>query len=240
MTVTIVHPFVSGKADGVDTTVVRPTDWNDDHTIELSEPGVVGRSDAGAGAASVIPFSYFAVPTGAGFDFWDNVIPDGYLLAYGQAISRTTYAALFALFGTVYGSGDGTTTFNLPDKRGRVSIPRDAMGGTAANRVTAAVSGINGNSMGATGGSQSTTAAATGTITGTTSGSLSYSGTTGVNSSFTTINGAGSTNVAAHTHTHTYNGSTTGSLAVSGTFSGTTAAIVVMQPSIICNYIIKT
>lgn len=46
------------------------------------------------------------------------VVPDGYLELAGQAISRTTYSALFALFGTTYGDGDGSTTFNLPDLRG--------------------------------------------------------------------------------------------------------------------------
>lgn len=46
------------------------------------------------------------------------VVPDGYLELAGQAISRTTYSALFTLFGTTYGAGDGSTTFNLPDLRG--------------------------------------------------------------------------------------------------------------------------
>ena len=44
--------------------------------------------------------------------------PAGYLAAEGQAVSRTTYATLFALVGTIYGPGDGSTTFNLPDYRG--------------------------------------------------------------------------------------------------------------------------
>jgi len=46
------------------------------------------------------------------------VVPDGYLELAGQAISRTTYSALFSLFGATYGAGDGSTTFNLPDLRG--------------------------------------------------------------------------------------------------------------------------
>ena len=44
------------------------------------------------------------------------------MFADGSAISRTTYAALFEIIGTTYGSGDGSTTFNLPDKRERVSV----------------------------------------------------------------------------------------------------------------------
>lgn len=47
-----------------------------------------------------------------------NTAPDGFLKANGAAISRTTYSALFGEIGTTYGSGDGSTTFNLPDLRG--------------------------------------------------------------------------------------------------------------------------
>jgi len=51
--------------------------------------------------------------------------PAGWTLCEGQAISRTTYAALFALIGTNYGVGDGSTTFNVPDMRGRVPVGFD-------------------------------------------------------------------------------------------------------------------
>ena len=60
----------------------------------------------------------------------------GWLLCYGQAISRTTYSALYAAIGTTYGAGDGSTTFNLPDCRGRVLAGADNMGGVAAGRLT--------------------------------------------------------------------------------------------------------
>jgi len=62
------------------------------------------------------------------YGYW-NTIPAGYLPEDGSAVSRTTYANLFALIGTTYGAGDGSTTFNLPDSRGRVSVnlnPADA------------------------------------------------------------------------------------------------------------------
>jgi microcystin-dependent protein len=59
-----------------------------------------------------------------------------WLLCYGQAVSRTTYADLFDYLGTAYGPGDGSTTFNLPDRRGRVSAGKDDMGGTPAGRLT--------------------------------------------------------------------------------------------------------
>lgn len=47
-----------------------------------------------------------------------NTAPAGYLECSGAAVSRTTYAALFAVIGTTFGSGDGSTTFNLPNLRG--------------------------------------------------------------------------------------------------------------------------
>ena len=53
--------------------------------------------------------------TGMIFAFAGNTIPSGYLACNGAAISRTTYADLFAVIGTTYGSGDGSTTFNLPN-----------------------------------------------------------------------------------------------------------------------------
>lgn len=56
-------------------------------------------------------------------------VPAGCLSADGSAVSRTTYAALFAILGTRYGSGDGSTTFNLPDVRGM--FPRFLASGSA-------------------------------------------------------------------------------------------------------------
>lgn len=84
-------------------------------------------------------------------------VPAQWYLCYGQAVSRTTFASLFAVIGTTWGSGDGSTTFNLPDLRGRGLFGVDNMGGVAANRVTNAISGITGTTLGATGGSQSLT-----------------------------------------------------------------------------------
>jgi microcystin-dependent protein len=95
------------------------------------------------------------MPVGAGMDFWGSTLPSGnWLFAYGQAISRATYAQLFALLGTTYGVGDGSTTFNLPDKRGRVTAGKDDMGGTSANRLTNQSGGLDGDVLGANGGNE--------------------------------------------------------------------------------------
>lgn len=74
------------------------------------------------------------VPTGTFLAYGGSSAPTGYLLCFGQAVSRSTYSDLFAVLSTAYGVGDGSSTFNLPDYRGRIPVGADAMGGTAANR----------------------------------------------------------------------------------------------------------
>jgi microcystin-dependent protein len=99
----------------------------------------------------------YSIPIGASVDFWGSTAPNSsFVLAYGQAVSRTTYSALFAIISTSYGSGDGSTTFNLPDVRGRVVAGADGMGGSLAGRLNA-TGGMNGVGIGAIGGTQTHT-----------------------------------------------------------------------------------
>lgn len=65
-------------------------------------------------------------PTGAIFQWPTANAPTGYLLADGAVVSRTTYSALFAVIGVIYGAGDGSTTFGLPNLKGRVPVGLDA------------------------------------------------------------------------------------------------------------------
>lgn len=65
------------------------------------------------------------LPIGIILPFTDEEIPTGYMLCDGSAISRTTYSDLFSIIGTTYGEGDGSTTFNLPNLKGRVPVGRD-------------------------------------------------------------------------------------------------------------------
>jgi microcystin-dependent protein len=69
------------------------------------------------------------VPVGAVLEFAGSVIPTGYLWCDGAAISRTLYADLFDVIGVEFGVGNGTTTFNLPDRRGRVGVGLDPTDG---------------------------------------------------------------------------------------------------------------
>jgi len=107
------------------------------------------------------------IPVGASLTWGYGAaqIPTWALLQYGQAVSRTTYSVLAALAAAAsypHGTGDGSTTFNIADKRGRVSAGKDDMGGTAANRITAALSGAAGTVLGAVVGGEGITLATAG------------------------------------------------------------------------------
>lgn len=100
------------------------------------------------------------LPVGTILSFAASTAPRGWLFCYGQNVSRSTYIALFAVLGTTFGTGDGSTTFGIPDLRGRVIAGLDNMGGTSANRLTDAVTGgLNGDTLGDTGGEESHTPA---------------------------------------------------------------------------------
>lgn len=67
-------------------------------------------------------YAYDSLPVGSSISGYYSTVPTGYLLEDGSAVSRTTYADLFSAIGTTYGAGNGTTTFNLPDSRGRITV----------------------------------------------------------------------------------------------------------------------
>lgn len=77
------------------------------------------------------------VPLGVPLPFGGAEAPGGYVLCQGQALSRSAYSALFAVLGTRFGAGNGSTTFNLPDLRGRAPFGADGGAGrlSASNAV---------------------------------------------------------------------------------------------------------
>jgi microcystin-dependent protein len=187
------------------------------------------------------------VPSGTVCDFAGATAPTGWLLCYGQLVSRTTYADLFTAIGTTYGAGDGSTTFGLPDMRGRVGVGKDNMGGTAASRVTTAGSGVDGLTLGAVGGSQNhtltTAQLASHSHTGTTDSSGLHTHTSNTDSR--SADSAGTTCLkTASTPTGTFNITIDSSGAHTHAFTTATAgsgdAHNNMQPTIIFNKIIKT
>jgi len=85
-------------------------------------------------------------PTGSILDYAGTVAPSGYLNCNGAAVSRTVYANLFAAIGTVWGVGDGSSTFNLPNLSRRTTI---GSGGTSTSTIS--------NIVGSTGGAETHT-----------------------------------------------------------------------------------
>lgn len=106
--------------------------------------------DADLDAVAAAIQNYF-LPPGIMLDYGGAAAPTGWLLCDGSAVSRSTYAALFAAIGISYGAGNGSTTFNVPDRRDRFSIGKgvaagsDALGetgGAATVTLTAVQSGL--------------------------------------------------------------------------------------------------
>jgi microcystin-dependent protein len=239
------HKFTSAKADGPDSTRLRPSNWNDDHDVLVAAGGVVlGRAvGAGAGAVGEIPFSQL-LPTAVVLPYAALVAPTGWLLCYGQAVSRVTYALLFAAIGTTFGVGDGATTFNLPDLRGVTLVGKTNMGGSDRGNLTGG--GTLGAYLGVQANSAGVSVTVSGSISGSTGGSLSVnvSGVTDFASNLGGYEGGGNTATPNHSHTFTGTGGTSGSLAVGGSMSGSgggsTSAFGIVQPSVIMSFIINT
>lgn len=178
------------------------------------------------------------IPAGLISDFGGTTAPSGWLLCDGSAVSRTTYSILFTAIGTTFGAGDGSTTFNVPDLRGRVAAGKDDMGGSAASRLTNGVSGVDGATLGASGGdenSQQHNHAVT--DPGHTHG-MTASGDPAVNSSAggSTVSGRSLTHAGGTAPQNLTDSATTGiTLADSG--SGSSENV---QPTLVLNKIIKT
>ncbi len=159
------------------------------------------------GMSSALGMPVGALPAGSVIPYAGTTSPAGWLLCYGQAVSRTEYGALFTAIGTTYGSGDGSTTFTLPDLRGRVIAGVDNMGGSAASRLTSTTITGGADAAGEVGGAQ------THTLTSAESGVPAHS-----HANTLTNNAVTSGNQSAD---HTHSGST-GFMSANATHSHTT------------------
>jgi microcystin-dependent protein len=181
----------------------------------------------------------YAVPVGGFLDYVGTTAPNSaFVFPYGQAVSRTTYATLFTMVSTTFGVGDGSTTFNLPDLRGRVVAGKDDMGGSSANRLTNADDGLNGDTLGATGGGETQTLVTGNLPAYTPSGSVSSSVSGGVYGG--TVGGGASIGTGGATPTVQGNSAIVVTSSFTGTAQGgTSTAFGIIQPTMILNKILR-
>jgi microcystin-dependent protein len=188
----------------------------------------------------------YNIPLGGMIEFTGTTAPNGsFVLPSGQAISRTTYAAYFAMVGTTYGAGDGSTTFNVIDKRGRVSAGKDDMGGSAASRIgsVSTDSGtISGATLGSSGGS-STHVLTTGEMPSHThDASVIDPGHLHANPQGFFLNNSGGGLAILSGNPYGANANTVAAatgISVTNSNAGGNAAHAIMQPTIIVNYILR-
>ena len=168
------------------------------------------------------------IPTATIVPWTSASVPSGFLECAGAAVSRSTYAALFAIIGTTYGAGDGSTTFNVPNLQDNVAIgksPTKTVGSTGgANTVTPT-----GNIAGST---------ANATLTTAQLASHSHSG--GANSSgpYSNSNPTPRNNPSNQQDTGSTGSGSGHSHNMSANFAGSATSVV--QPYLTVMYIIKT
>lgn len=205
--------------------------------------------------------SFIPFPAGIIFHFAGATAPSGWLKCDGSAVSRTTYASLFAVIGTDYGAGNGTTTFNVPDMRQRFIIGV-AASGTGSSRAgtggaidhTHTVPGLSVPGLSVPG----LDISGAGLSVNGTSDATSVSGTTDVepNGDDTIVSAGSAVTVSQNAHTHTFSAGThthhiniagslgpgqstgTGTTGTGTTGTGTSGAT--NPPFIACHAIIKT
>ncbi len=141
-----------------------------DALMTIASTGVITSSTANFAALN---------PSGAIIAYGGTSAPTGYLLCDGSAVSRTTYAALFTAISTAYGTGNGTTTFNLPDLRGMFLRGVSGTSTNDPNKTTRTASGTGGNTGNLVGSAQTSAFAAHTHTLGAQDSGTSNNGTSG-------------------------------------------------------------
>ena len=175
------------------------------------------------------------IPTATIVPWSDSTVPSGFLECDGAAVSRTTYADLFAIVGTTYGAGDGSTTFNTPDLQDNVPVGKS-----------------NNKSLGSTGGANTVAVTASGNVAGSTANAslstpqlASHSHQTPIPTNPPTFTQKGTAMAGNPIYATNFGSTNTGSGGghshnMSANFSGNTENPSVLQPYLTIIYIIKT
>ena len=165
--------------------------------------------------------------------------PVGYVLCDGTAISRTTYADLFAIISTTYGTGNGSTTFNVPDLQGKTPQGYDGntynLAGTGGANTVTVTGSISNTSL-------TTAQLASHTHTYRRKGTAStLRDSTGPENAFGDAATGGAGSGTGHTHAHTLSGTLTGNITTTGSLTGavTASGTNAFSPYVVVNYIIK-
>jgi microcystin-dependent protein len=213
--------------------------------------GIIGIDILGTQVATINSTGVLGtIPIGMILDFAGNNIPALWYACGGQAISRTTYALLFAEIGTIYGAGDGSTTFNIPDLRGITAAGINNIGTGDSGRLTSTYFGNNPDVLGAIGGLQSQTLTVAQIPTGITSSGGGVAVSVSSGSGTATINVEGINVTGGPVNVYAPGGSpstvpvsitsgagvTAGLNVVSNNTSG--AAHTIIQPTMVLNKII--
>ncbi len=232
---------------------------NLEEKIKTIEEDIILASGSGVPAGTIVAYDgedipegyneitlYDLLPVGCGMDYWGDSAPVNYMFADGSELFISDYPALYAVIGTKYG-GDGENTFNLPDKRARVSVMADSSN----------VNSMEFNYLGQIVGSDSTTLTEVPAHSHSASVSVSVSdsghshtyndyyatsssaGTWDVNKSLQSVTSVGNTYTARTSNAGYANLKASGSATIGTTGNADGVTFSTIQSSIVCNYIIK-
>jgi microcystin-dependent protein len=264
--VSVPNNFTAGLpsvADDVDANFTAVVNWINTNAVHLDASKAFANVPSGpssdpTSADQLARKAYVdaIIPVGVIQQYAGTTAPNSnYLLAQGQAISRSTYATLFSLIGTTYGAGDGSTTFNIPNLKGRIPVGLDSA--QTEFDALAETGGAKTHALSATEmPSHTHTQAHTHTFSGTTTSNGAHTHEQSVNvnglgavstrydydgdtTSGLTLPQTGVNTASGGTHDHTYSGTTSGVSAANTGSAGSGGAHNNLQPYIVINYIIK-